>query len=107
MKQGITWIRTAFAITFATILAVLAAYVPGRTQSNAIAPSGVPAFLRPNNCYRFTFAVVGAPNWKVIEVLDHGWVRGEIEAGSASAVREPVWINTAQIITVREAKCGD
>ena len=106
MKQGVTKVRTGFVMAFA-VLAVLATYVPGSTQSAITAASGVPAFLRPNSCYRFTFAVVGAPNWKVIEVLDNGWVRGEIESGSASALREPVWINTAQIITAREAKCGD
>ena len=106
MKQGITWMRAGFVVAFA-VLAVLATYIPGGTQPSVAAASGVPAFLRPNSCYRFTFAIAGAPNWKVVEVLDHGWVRGEVEAGSASAIREPVWINTAQILTVREAKCGD
>lgn len=107
MKERITWIRTGLVVALATIVTMLATGVPSQTQSNIGAASGVPGFLRPNSCYRLTFSIAGAPNWKVIEVLDHGWVRGEIEAGSASAVREPVWINTAQIITAREAKCGD
>jgi hypothetical protein len=33
--------------------------------------------------------------------------QAEVDAGPRSAVREPVWINTAQIITIREAACSE
>ncbi len=63
-------------------------------------------FLEVNQCYRFTFPIAGAPQWKVLDILENGWIRAEVDAGSASAARESTWVNTAQLITVRPARCG-
>ena len=68
---------------------------------------GAPEFLQPGHCYRIAFPIEGAPNYKVLERLDNGWVRGEVDAGPASAQRQFMWINTAQIITARETRCSD
>jgi hypothetical protein len=70
-------------------------------------PSGVPSFLQPQHCYRFSFVAQAAPHYKVVEILDHGWIRAEVDAGPPSPRREPVWINTAQIIAVRTARCSE
>jgi hypothetical protein len=70
------------------------------------AAAAQPSFLQPNRCYRLTFSIAGAPNWKVLEVLDAGWIRAEVDAGPASAHREPMWVNTAQIVTARDATCS-
>jgi hypothetical protein len=78
---------------------------PVATQSAATAVA-TPAFLQPDRCYKFTFAIPGATNWKVIEVLEGGWIKAEVDAGPAAATREPTWINTAQLVTVREGRCS-
>jgi hypothetical protein len=52
-------------------------------------------------------SIEGAPAWKVLDVQDGGWIKAEVDAGSASARREPAWVNTAQLVTVREARCSD
>jgi hypothetical protein len=80
--------------------------VTASTHSSAAAP-GTPGFLQAGHCYRFTFSIEGAPAWKVLDVQDGGWIKAEVDAGSASARREPAWVNTAQLVTVREARCSD
>jgi arsenate reductase len=35
-----------------------------------------------------------------------GWIKAEVDAGPASAECEPVWINTTQIIAIRNARCS-
>jgi hypothetical protein len=65
------------------------------------------AWIQANRCYRFTFPVTGAPNWRVLNLLDGGWIKAEIDAGPRAAVREPVWVNTAQILTIRDAQCSE
>lgn len=108
MKQWlISWWRTGLLVTISAVTVFVASAVPATTQSPDDAASGVATFLRANHCYRFTFPIAGAPNWKVLNLLDAGWIRAEVDAGPRSAVREPVWINTAQIITVREAACSE
>jgi hypothetical protein len=78
--------------------------LPAGSQSSS---SSAPSFLQPGRCYRFTFPITGAPNWKVLDVLDAaGWIKAEVDAGAASAKRESAWINTAQLITVRESRCS-
>jgi hypothetical protein len=77
------------------------------TQPTAAAAPAVPGFLQPAHCYRFTFSIEGTPTWKVLDVLDAGWIRAEVDAGPSSARREPVWVNTAQLVTVRETRCSD
>ena len=104
MRQRMTWPHIGLLTTAAALimLATGAAVVTEGAEQ-----AGVPAFLRANSCYRLTFAIAGAPNWKVLEVVDRGWIKAEIDAGPASTLREPVWINTAQIITARDARCSD
>jgi hypothetical protein len=72
------------------------------------ANAAIPAFLQANRCYRFGFGITNAPsNWKVLELAQHGWLKTQVDAGPASSERETVWVNTAQVITVREARCSD
>lgn len=80
--------------------------IPVRTQPASQAGPVTPAFLRPERCYRLTFPIAGVPTWKLLEVLDGGWVRAEVDAGSTSTPRDSAWINTAQVITVREVRCS-
>lgn len=101
--------RSAVVIVFcALVLVALVTWltVPVRTQSTGASRPDVPAFLQVGRCYRFTFPIAGVPNWKVLDILDGGWVRAEADAGPASARRESAWINTRQIITVRDAQCS-
>jgi len=91
----------------AGVLLLLWMSAPVTTQSTAAGAARVPGFLQPGRCYRFTFPITGAPNWKVLEVLDAGWIRAEVDAGPANARREAAWVNTAQIITVRAALCSE
>jgi hypothetical protein len=65
-----------------------------------------PAFLQANHCYRIAFPIEGAPQYKVLERLDGGWLRAEVDAGPASANRPSMWINTTQVITAREVPCS-
>jgi hypothetical protein len=88
-------------------MVLLVSTLSATTQPAVDDGSGLPTFLRANRCYRFTFPIAGAPNWKVLNLLDDGWIRAEVDAGPRSAVREPVWINTAQIVTIREAVCSE
>jgi hypothetical protein len=108
MKQAlISWWRTGFLVAISALTVVFVSPVPATTQSTGDDASGPPTFLRANGCYRFTFPIAGAPNWKVLTLLEAGWIKAEVDAGPRSAVREPVWINTAQIITIREAQCSE
>jgi hypothetical protein len=106
MKQRVTWPQAGLLAAIAGALVVFATSTPVTTQSTMRGPGGTPEFIRADRCYRLTFSIAGSPNWKVLEVQDNGWVKAEIDAGPASALREPVWINTAQIITARDAKCS-
>jgi hypothetical protein len=106
MTLHVTCRKGALLAAICGLFVLLGASVPVTTQTASGGTSGVPAFLRANSCYRLTFPIAGVPEWKVLEVLDHGWIRGEIDAGPPTAVREPVWINTRQIITAREARCS-
>jgi hypothetical protein len=92
----------------AIVTAILATWltVPASTQSVGATGASPVSFLRVNQCYRFTFTIAGVPTWKVLERLEGGWVRAEADAGPATAQRESAWINTAQIVTIRDAKCS-
>jgi hypothetical protein len=100
------WAGTGLLVAIASMTVLVAARVPELARLTR-EDTGVPAFLQPNRCYRLTFSVAGAPNWKVLELGDHGWITANVDAGPASARRETVWINTAQIITAREARCSE
>jgi hypothetical protein len=77
-------------------------------ETSPVQSSGIPAFIQPNRCYRFTFEISNAaPNWKILELAEHGWLKTQIDAGPASAQRETVWVNTAQILTARDTRCSD
>ena len=90
----------------AALLGICWIGVPASSQSGSAITASSPSFLEAGRCYRFTFPITGAPNWRVLEVLSGGWIKAEVDAGAASAKREPAWINTAQIITVRDARCS-
>ena len=106
MKRRLTWREVGFLAAFAGCLVLFGTSRSVTTQSAAAGQAGVPAFVRADRCYRLTFPIAGSPNWKVLEVLDNGWIKAEVDAGPASGLREPVWINTTQIITARDAKCS-
>ena len=106
MRRRLTWPHGGLLAAIAGALVFFATSIPVTTQSSGAGQAGVPALLRADRCYRLTFSIAGSPNWKVLEVLDNGWMRAEVDAGPASALREPAWINTTQIITAREAKCS-
>lgn len=57
-------------------------------------------------CYRLVFPIAGAPVYRVLDVESGGWVKAEVVAGPATVEREPLWINAAQIITIRGARCA-
>ena len=63
--------------------------------------------FQANRCYRIAFPITGAPNWKVLEVHDNGWMKAEVDSGPASAKRESAWVNSAQIVTARETRCSE
>ena len=108
MKQTlISWWRTGLLVAMSALTVLFVSTVPATTQSTGDDASGPLTFLRANRCYRFTFPIAGAPNWKILNVLEAGWIKAEVDAGPRSAVREPVWVNTAQIITSREAQCSE
>jgi hypothetical protein len=101
-------LRTAgIAVTFAALMAIGAhAYSTSMTAPTLQAAS-TPAFLQTGHCYRIAFPIEGAPSYKVLELLEGGWIRVEIDAGSAKAQRPSMWVNTTQIITLREVRCSE
>jgi hypothetical protein len=108
MRQALTsWWRTGLLVGLSAVTVLIVTRTPATTQSTGDGAPGLPTFLRANRCYRFTFPIAGAPNWRVLNLLDAGWIKAEVDAGPRSAVREPVWINTAQIITIRDAQCSE
>jgi hypothetical protein len=88
------------------VVLLAAVTAAGRAQATTAQPGPTHPFLTVNACYRFVFPIAGAPQWKVLEILDEGWIRAEVDAGSRAAAREVVWVNTAQLVTVRPAPCG-
>ena len=70
-------------------------------------PSNAPEFLREGRCYRIAFTIDSAPAYKVLEIVDGGWIRAEVDAGSGQAQRQAFWANTAQMVTVREQRCSE
>lgn len=106
MRRGVTWPRLGFLMVIAGAVVLLLTSPVATTQPTERTQTTVPAFMRADRCYRLTFPIAGLPNWKVLEVLDNGWIKAKIDAEPASALREPTWINTAQIITARDAKCS-
>lgn len=64
-------------------------------------------FLQPGSCYRIAFPIEGAPNYKVLELVGEGWIRAEVDAGTAKAERPSMWINSAQIVSMREVRCSE
>jgi hypothetical protein len=89
----------------------LAALVGGAataaSRGGSPAQASTPGFLTAGHCYRIAFPIDGAPNYKVLELVGEGWVRAEVDAGSAKAQRQSLWINTAQIVTMREVRCSE
>jgi hypothetical protein len=108
-REFVVSARTRALVVIFVFVAVGLIAAPLATQSAATAGASgaaTPAFLQPDRCYRFAFAIPGATNWKVLEVLDGGWIKAEVDAGPAGSTREATWINTAQLVTVREGRCS-
>lgn len=96
------------ALAFSGFLVVGATAASSRPSVAAAQRSmSAPGFLQPGECYRVALSIEGAPNFKVLELLDGGWIKAEVDAGSAKAQRQPVWVNSAQIVTIREARCSE
>ncbi|HEX6052673.1 MAG TPA: hypothetical protein VFZ21_25585 [Gemmatimonadaceae bacterium] len=77
----------------------------GLTNPRNVVAQGT-GFIMPNTCYRISFPIESPPNYKVLEVLDSGWIRAEVDAGPAGAKRPSMWVNTAQIISMRQVSCS-
>ena len=90
-----------------TLLAALVFAAPVFIRPATARAVETPGFLKPGQCYRLSFSIEGAPAWKVLEVVDAGWIRAEVDTGPASAQREAIWINTAHIVTARPTRCSD
>jgi hypothetical protein len=88
-------------------LVLIGVGIGASTQPAAAAAAAPPGFLQSGHCYRFVFSIEGAPTWKVLDVLDAGWIKAEVDTGPASARREPAWVNTAQLVTASETRCSD
>ena len=100
--------RTAgIALTFAGLMAIGARAFSMPTITPPIQTALTPAFLQPGHCYRIAFPIEGAPSYKVLELLEGGWLRAEIDSGTARAQRPSMWVNTTQIITLREVRCSE
>ena len=98
--------RIALALGSAGLIAAGSLVASGGIAA-AQSERGTAAFLQADHCYRIAFPIEGAPQYKVLDRLDGGWVRAEVDAGPASANRPSMWINTAQIITARETRCSE
>ena len=101
-----SWLPALWAATIVAGVALFAA-IPVGTHSTPAQGARPLSFLKAEQCYRFIFPITGAPNWKVLEVLEDGWIRAEVDAGPAAAKRESAWVNTAQIVTIREVRCSE
>ena len=96
----------AVALASAAIVVSLAASLPAEPRRQAGA--GAASFLREGSCYRIAFTIESASSYKVLEILDGGWIRAELDSGSSAAARrQSFWANTAQMVTVRELRCSD
>ena len=91
------------------VLLVGCVTAPAATRSSrpAVAQAAGLGFLHAGSCYRIAFAIESPPNYKVLELLDGGWIRAEVDAGTAKAQRSSMWINSAQIISLREVRCSE
>ena len=107
MTQHPTWNKPWLWVASIAVVLLFRMSIPVGTQSTPAAGGPTtPTFLEIGRCYRITFSITGAPNWKVLGVVEGGWIRAEVDSGPASARREPAWINTAQLVTVRDATCS-
>lgn len=102
IKTGAALAATAVIVAVVTLTTMR---MPAAAQQQR--PAGMPEFLRVGQCYRIAFTIDSAPAYKVLELLDGGWVKAEVDAGSAQAQRPSFWVNTSQIVTIREWRCSD
>jgi hypothetical protein len=87
-------------------IAIGAAALSRATPVGASQRTNELGFLQPGSCYRIAFPIESPPNYKVLELLEGGWIRAELDAGTAKAQRQSMWINSAQIISLREVGCS-
>ena len=99
------WKGAGLLILCGSTLAAAAAYAAAPQVAESA--SMLRQVLEPGACYRLVLPVQAAPQYKVLELLDGGWIRAEVDAGPASAKRDPIWINSAQIVAVRTARCSE
>ena len=93
-------------VLFAVLLVACVSVLAAARSSGPAALAAAPGFLQAGSCYRIAFPIESPPNYKVLEVLDEGWIRAELDAGTAQAQRPSMWINTAQIISLTEVRCS-
>jgi hypothetical protein len=107
-RRAVSAADRAGAVAIAILAVGMLVTISGMpSASTAQRPAWAPEVLQPGHCYRIAFSIEGLPNYKVLELLDGGWIKGEVDAGSAKAERQPLWINSAQIVTMREARCSE
>lgn len=99
-----TSVRTTILIAALIVAGGAAAASSARERRSQ---PGAHPFIQAGSCYRIAFPIDGPPNYKVLEVIEGGWVRAEVDAGTAKAQRPSMWINTAQVITLREVRCSE
>lgn len=96
-------LRTGLTLT--TLLGLIGVAAISNRADAAAQTAGL-AFLQAGSCYRIAFPIESPPNYKVLEVREGGWIRAEVDAGPAGAQRASMWVNTAQIISLREVPCS-
>ena len=107
-RYRVTTLRTAgIVLTFAGLMAIGARAFSTPIDAAPRQAALTPTFLQPGHCYRIAFPIEGAPSYKVLELLEGGWMRAEIDSGTAKAQRPSMWVNTAQIVTLREVRCSE
>ncbi len=103
--------RVRLALAVVVLSAGLGVFVSRQAAAASAQAAGSAAgsgtrFIEAGQCYRFVFAIPGAPDYKVRRVLDGGWLETEVDAGPSNAEREAVYVNTAQIVTARSRRCS-
>lgn len=103
--------RVRLALAVVVLFAGLGSFVSRKAvaaspQAAGSAPGGGTRFIEAGQCYRFVFAIPGAPDYKVRRILEGGWLETEVDAGPANAEREAVYVNTAQVVTARSRRCS-
>jgi hypothetical protein len=95
----------ALALVAIASLTIARASAAARGQGDDF--PGIPRFLAVDRCYQFAVQTPTVTRYRVLELLDDGWIKAEADVGTSGAQREQVWINMGQVLTAREARCSD